>query len=34
VFIDGHIKYDSKREEAFTRTDFDLGIIDPEDTRL
>jgi len=34
VFIDGHIKYDSKKEEAFTRTDFDLGIIDPEDTRL
>jgi imidazolonepropionase-like amidohydrolase len=34
VFIDGHIKYDSNREEAFTRTDFDLGIIDPEDTRL
>ena len=34
VFIDGHIKYDSQREEAFKRTDFDLGIIDPEDTRL
>ena len=34
VFIDGHIKYDSASTDAFTRTDFDLGIIIPEGDRL
>ena len=34
VFIDGHLKYDSGSIEAFTRTDFDLGIILPEEDRL
>lgn len=34
VFIDGHIKYDNGTPEVFERTDFDLGIIDPEGDRL
>jgi imidazolonepropionase-like amidohydrolase len=34
VFIDGHIKYDNESPEVFERTDFDLGIIDPEGDRL
>ena len=34
VFIDGHLKYDSGSIDAFTRTDFDLGIIIPEGDRL
>ena len=34
VFIDGHLKYDSDSIDAFTRTDFDLGIIIPEGDRL
>ena len=34
VFIDGHIKYENATVEKFERTDFDLGIIDPEGDRL
>ena len=34
VFIDGHIKYENETVEEFERTDFDLGIIDPEGDRL
>jgi imidazolonepropionase-like amidohydrolase len=34
VFIDGHLKYDNGSIDAFTRTDFDLGIITPEGDRL
>ena len=34
VFIDGHIKYENENIEEFERTDFDLGIIDPEGDRL
>ena len=34
VFIDGHIKYENENVEEFERTDFDLGIIDPEGDRL
>ena len=34
VFIDGHIKYKNETLEGFERTDFDLGIIDPEGDRL
>ena len=34
VFIDGHIKYENEKVEEFERTDFDLGIIDPEGDRL
>jgi len=34
VFIDGHLKYDNDSIDAFTRTDFDLGIITPEGDRL
>ena len=34
VFIDGHIKYENETVEEFERTDFDLGIIDPEEDRL
>jgi len=34
VFIDGHLKYDNSSIDAFTRTDFDLGIIIPEGDRL
>ena len=34
VFIDGHIKYENEAVEEFERTDFDLGIIDPEGDRL
>mgnify|MGYP003320655429 CR=1 FL=1 len=34
VFIDGHLKFDAESEVSFERTDFDLGIIDPEESRL
>ena len=34
VFIDGHLKYDAENDHAYERTDFDLGIIDPEESRL
>ena len=34
VFIDGHLKFDIDDPSSFDRTDFDLGIIDPEGDRL
>ena len=34
VFIDGHLKFDIDDPSSFERTDFDLGIIDPEGDRL
>jgi hypothetical protein len=34
VFIDGHLKFDAENDNAYERTDFDLGIIDPEESRL
>ena len=34
VFIDGHLKFDINDPNSFERTDFDLGIIDPEGDRL
>ena len=34
VFIDGHLKFDIDDPASFDRTDFDLGIIDPEGDRL
>ena len=34
VFIDGHLKFDIDDPQSFDRTDFDLGIIDPEGDRL
>ncbi len=34
VFIDGHLKFDAESDNAFERTDFDLGIIEPEESRL
>ncbi|HJM08705.1 MAG: amidohydrolase [Gammaproteobacteria bacterium] len=34
VFIDGHLKFDINDPGSFQRTDFDIGIIDPEGDRL
>ena len=34
VFIDGHLKFDINDPNSFERTDFDIGIIDPEGDRL
>ena len=34
VFIDGHLKFVAESDNAFERTDFDLGIIEPEESRL
>ena len=34
VFIDGHLSFDAIDDNSFIRTDFDLGIINPEDDRL
>ena len=34
VFIDGHLKFDIDDPASYERTDFDLGIIDPEGDRL
>ena len=34
VFIDGLLKFDIDDPASFERTDFDLGIIDPEGDRL
>ncbi|GIT34552.1 MAG: hypothetical protein Ct9H300mP4_08710 [Gammaproteobacteria bacterium] len=34
VFIDGHLKFNAESDNAFERTDFDLGIIEPEKSRL
>ena len=34
VFIDGLLKFDIDDPSSFQRTDFDLGIIDPEGDRL
>ena len=34
VFIDGHLKFDINNPGSFQRTDFDIGIIDPEGDRL
>ena len=34
VFIDGLLKFDIDDPGSFERTDFDLGIIDPEGDRL
>ena len=34
VFIDGHLKFDAESDNAYERTDFDIGIIDPEESRL
>ena len=34
VFIDGHLKFDIDDPASFKRTDFDIGIIDPEGDRL
>ena len=34
VFIDGHLKFNIDDPDSFQRTDFDIGIIDPEGDRL
>ena len=34
VFIDGHLKFDIDDPNSFERTDFDIGIINPEGDRL
>ena len=34
VFIDGHLSFDATKKNGFIRTDFDLGIINPEGDRL
>jgi imidazolonepropionase-like amidohydrolase len=34
VFIDGHLSFDAAKKDGFIRTDFDLGIINPEGDRL